>query len=160
MERLENLKEALDLAKSDIKQASRDVTKYEFGLAINLVLNIFLLIASLNILDLQIRLDTNKIKYILQITLISVVFLAMIVSIVFIMLGLLHKKLQRINSETYLKCNEDVEQYLLNVLFDYQNVRKNNLDVIHHLKKWNLAAMISFVASILSYITLIISMLV
>ncbi|UKI49510.1 MAG: hypothetical protein L6U99_12755 [Clostridium sp.] len=54
----------MDLAKSDIKQASRDVTKYEFGLAINLVLNIFLLIASLNILDLQIRLDTNKIKYI------------------------------------------------------------------------------------------------
>lgn len=159
MERLENLKEALDLAKSDIKQASKDVTKYEFGLAINLVLNIFLLIASLNILNLNITVD-NKIKYILQITLISVVFLAMIVSIVFIMLGLIHRKLQRINSETYLKCNEDAEQYLLNVLFDYQNVKKNNLVVIHHLKKWNLAAMISFVVSILSYIALIISMLV
>lgn len=159
MERFENLREALQLAKQDIVLDNKEVTKYEVGLALNVVLNVFLLIASFFLLNLNLTVD-DGLKYILQITLISVGFLTMIVSIVFIMIGLLHKKYLRISSTTYLKCNEDGEEYLLKILFDYQNTRKNNLEVIHHLRKFSLASLISFVISILSYIALIISLLV
>lgn len=159
MGRFENLRAALSLAKQDMQMDSREMTKYEVALILNLVLNVFLLIATLAILNLEVTSD-DFIRYVLQIVFISIVFIALIISVVFIMLGLIHRKYQGINSTIYLKCNESEEEYLLKVLFDYQTVRKNNLEVIAHLRKCNLATLISFIISILSYISLIIVLLV
>ncbi len=158
MERLENMKIALKMSQTEYEFQKNTLKKYDLFQLIVLALNILVLIPLTAILEMQN--DPNNVLFIIDTTLITSGIVASIVTIVFCLLGIFSKNHKELDSNVYLSCGDEEEKYILSLLFNFVEIKKENDKAVKTKAKYLKASIISLVCFVGLFLLFIIMCLI